>query len=122
MVRTYGDLDETSFSLGLPYAYMAQRAGQERQTIRETVPGPGGAVRVMSIPVKKYGEFGNVVAVVQAAQSRQAVSETVERLIFVLVLTGFGSAGTGGGRRAFHVAAGDASGPGSVRQAEDIYR
>ena len=88
---SYEDLDETSFSLGLPYRYMAQRAGQERQTIRETVPGPGGAVRVMSIPVKKYGEFGSVVAVVQAAQSRQAVSETVERLIFVLVLTGFGA-------------------------------
>jgi two-component system sensor histidine kinase CiaH len=88
---SYGDLDETSFSLGLPYTYMAQRAGQERQTIRETVPGPGGAVRVMSIPVRKYGEFGSVVAVVQAAQSRQAVSETVEQLIFVLVLTGFGA-------------------------------
>jgi len=88
---TYGDLDETSFSLALPYTYMAQRAGQERQTIKETVPGPGGAVRVMSIPVKKYGEFGSVVAVVQAAQSRQAVTRTVERLIFVLVLTGFGA-------------------------------
>src|SRR5215203_4511500 len=88
---TYGDLDETSFSLGLPYTYMAQRAGQERRTIKETVPGPGGAVRVMSIPVKKYGEFGSVVAVVQAAQSRQAVTQTVERLIFVLVLTGFGA-------------------------------
>ena len=88
---TYGDLDETSFSLGLPYTYMAQRAGQERQTIEETVPGPGGSVRVMSIPVKRYGEFGSVVAVVQAAQSREAVTETMERLIFVLVLTGFGA-------------------------------
>jgi signal transduction histidine kinase len=85
---TYGDLDETSFSLGLPYTYLAQSAGQERQTIKETVPGPGGAVRVMSIPVKK---FGSVVAVVQAAQSRQAVTQTVNRLIFVLVLTGFGA-------------------------------
>jgi signal transduction histidine kinase len=88
---TYGDLDETSFSLGLPHAYMTQRAGQERQTIRGTVPGPGGAVRVMSIPVKRYGEFGSVVAVVQAAQSRQAVTEPVERLIFVLGLTGLGA-------------------------------
>ena len=88
---TYGDLDETTFSLGLPYAYMAQRAGQERRTIKETVPGPDGAVRVMSIPVKENGEFGSVVAVVQAAQSRQAVSETVERLIFALVLTGLGA-------------------------------
>ena len=88
---TYGDLDETSFSLGLPYTFMAQTAGQERQTIKETVSGPGGAVRVMSIPVKKYGEFGSVVAVVQAAQSRQAVTETVGRLIVVLVLTGMGA-------------------------------
>jgi signal transduction histidine kinase len=87
---TYGDLDETTFSLGLPYAYLAQSAGQERRTIKGTVPGPGGAVRVMSIPVKRYGEFGSVVAVVQAAQSREAVTETVERLIFVLVLSGLG--------------------------------
>jgi two-component system sensor histidine kinase CiaH len=88
---TYGDLDETSFSLGLPYAYMAQSAGQESRTIKGTVPGPGGDVRVMSIPVKRYGEFGSVVAVVQAAQSRQAVTQTVERLIFVLVLSGLGA-------------------------------
>jgi signal transduction histidine kinase len=88
---SYGDLDEASFSLGLPYTYMAQSAGQERRTIKDTVPGPGGAVRVMSIPVKKYGEFGSVIAVVQAAQSRQAVSETVGRLIFVLVITGLGA-------------------------------
>lgn len=88
---TYGDLDETSFSLGLPYAYLAQSAGQESRTIRGTVSGPGGAVRVMSIPVKRYGEYGSVVAVVQAAQSREAVTETVERLIFVLVLSGLGA-------------------------------
>jgi signal transduction histidine kinase len=87
---TYGDLDETSFSLGLPYAYLAQSAGQESRTIRGTVPGPGGPVRVMSIPVKRYGEYGSVVAVVQAAQSREAVTETVERLIFALVLAAAG--------------------------------
>jgi len=46
---------------------------------------------VMSIPVKEYEEFGSVIAVVQAAQSRQAVSETVGRLIFVLLLTGLGA-------------------------------
>ncbi len=45
----------------------------------------------MTIPVKKYGEFGSVIAIVQAAQSRQVVMETVERLIFVLVLTGLGA-------------------------------
>ena len=88
---SYGDLDETSYSLGLPYTYMAERAGQERRTIKDTVPGPGGAVRVMSIPVKKYGEFGSVIAVVQAAQSRQAVTETVGRLVVVLLFTGLGA-------------------------------
>ena len=45
----------------------------------------------MSIPVREDEGFGSVVAVVQAAQSRQVVSETVGRLIFVLVLTGFGA-------------------------------
>ena len=118
---TYGDLDETSFSLGLPHAYMAQRAGQERRTIRGTVPGPGGAVRVMSIPVKRYGEFGSVVAVVQAAQSRRGGDGDGGTADLRAGPHGLGSAGTGGGRRAFHVAAGDASGPGSVRQAEDVY-
>ncbi len=88
---TYGDLDEASFSLGLPYAYLAQRAARERRTIRETAPGPGGPVRVMTIPVKRPGEFGDVVAIAQAAQSRRAVSDTVERLIFVLALTGLGA-------------------------------
>ena len=88
---SYENLDETSLSLGLPYAYMARRAAQERRSVEETVPGPGGAVRVMSIPVKKYEEFGGVIAVVQAAQSRRAVSDTVERLVFVLVLTGLGA-------------------------------
>ena len=45
----------------------------------------------MSIPVREDEGFGSVVAVVQAAQSRQVVSETVGRLIFVLVLTGLGA-------------------------------
>ena len=88
---TYGDLDEVSFSLGLPYANAARRAAQSRQTVSETVQGPGGPVRVMTIPIKKHGEFGSVVAIAQAAQSRQAVSDTVERLVFVLVLTGLGA-------------------------------
>ena len=88
---TYGDLDEVSFSLGLPYANAARRAAQSRQTVSETVQGPGGPVRVMTIPIKKHGEFGSVVAIAQAAQSCQAVSDTVERLVFVLVLTGLGA-------------------------------
>ena len=88
---TYGDLNVTSFSLGLPYADAARRAAQVRETISETMPGPGGPVRVMTIPVKKPGERGDVVAIAQAAQSRRAVLDPVERLVRVLVLTGLGA-------------------------------
>ena len=88
---TYGDLNVTSFSLGLPYADAARRAAQGGQTVSETVSGPGGPVRVMTIPVKKHEERGTVVAIAQAAQSRRAVSDPVERLVFVLVFTGLGA-------------------------------
>ena len=59
----------------------------------------------MTIPVHKRG---NVVAIAQAAQSRRAVSDPVDRLVFVLILTGFGAlmlAAAGGlfmSRRAMH--------------------
>ena len=88
---TYGDLYATSFSLGLPYTDAARMAAQGGQTISETVPGPGGPVRVMSIPVTKHEEWGNVVAIAQAAQSRRAVLDPVERLVWVLVLTSLGA-------------------------------
>jgi signal transduction histidine kinase len=88
---TYGDLNATSFSLGLPYADAASRAVQLRQTVSKTLPGPDGPVRVMTIPVKKDGERGDVVAIAQAAQSRRAVWDPVERLVWVLVLTGLGA-------------------------------
>jgi signal transduction histidine kinase len=88
---TYGDLNETSYSLGLPYTDAARRAAQFRQTVSETVPGPDGPVRVMTIPIKAHGEFGNIVAIAQAAQSRRAVSDTVDRLVFVLAFTGLGA-------------------------------
>ena len=88
---TYGDLNATSFSLGLPYTDAARMAAQGGQTISETVPGPGGPVRVMTIPVTKHEEWGNVVAIAQAAQSRRAVLDPVERLVWVLVLTSLGA-------------------------------
>jgi signal transduction histidine kinase len=45
----------------------------------------------MTIPIKEHGEFGDIVAIAQAAQSRRAVSETVDRLVFVLAFTGLGA-------------------------------
>lgn len=80
--------DPASSSLGLPYIEIAQQAGLERRNISETVEGPGGGVRVMNVPVYKSGE---VIAIVQAAQSRRAVWQTVNSLIFALVPVGLGA-------------------------------
>ena len=82
------DPDSPSVSLGLPYVEMSQRAGRERRNIPETVEGPEGDVRVMNVPVYQSGE---VIAVLQAAQSRQPVWQTVNSLIFALVPVGVGA-------------------------------
>lgn len=82
------DPDSPSATLGLPYFEVAQRAGRERRNIPETVEGPEGDVRVMNVPVYKSGE---VIEVLQAAQSRQAVWQTVNSLIFALVPVGVGA-------------------------------
>ena len=82
------DPDSPSVSLGLPYVEMAQRAGRERRNIPQTVEGPEGDVRVMNVPVYQSGE---VIAVLQAAQSRRAVWQTVNSLIFALVPVGVGA-------------------------------
>lgn len=82
------DPDSPSVSLGLPYVEMAQRAGRERRNIPQTVERPEGDVRVMNVPVYQSGE---VIAVLQAAQSRRAVWQTVNSLIFALVPVGVGA-------------------------------
>lgn len=91
------DLDSSASSLGLPYGELAQKAARENQIVSETVDGPDGPVRVASVPL--FSDSGEVLAVIQAAQSRQVVWETVNRLIFILVLVGLGAlllAGVGG--------------------------
>ncbi len=77
-------------SLGLPYEGLARRAAQEKTPNSETVEGGSeGAVRVVSRPL--VDESGDVVAVVQAAQSRAVVRETVGRLIAILAAAGVGA-------------------------------
>jgi len=91
------DLGSSASSLGLPFEEPAQKAGQEERVISETVDGPDGPVRVVSVPL--YDNSGEALAVVQAAQSREVVRETVNRLILILVLVGLGAlllAGVGG--------------------------
>jgi len=74
----------TGSALGLPYADLARQAARERRMIPATVEGPGGAVRIVSLPVERSG---TVVAVVQVAQPRQVVYNAVYRFISVLVPT-----------------------------------
>ena len=90
------DSSASSSPLGLPFEDPAQRAVQEGRTLAETVDGPEGEeMRVVSTPVTNDG----VVGVVQTAQSRQAVHQTLNDLLFVLVPVGLGGlllAGIGG--------------------------
>jgi len=77
-------------SLGLPYEGLVRRAAQEKKLNFETVRGgPEGPVRVVSRPL--VDGSGDVVAVVQAAQSRAVVRETIGRLIAVLAASGVGA-------------------------------
>ncbi len=71
----------TGSNLGLPRPDLARRAVREG-TVLDTFEGPEGDLRVVSLPVKQLWE---VVAVIQVAQSRELIQETVGRLVFVLV-------------------------------------
>ncbi len=82
-------LDKESLSLGLPYEEMAREASRRVGSYKATVEGPGGDVRVMSIPVT--GRFGEVIGVVQAAQSRRAVWGPLNALILILSFVGLGA-------------------------------
>lgn len=91
------DSNSSASSFGLPFEEPASRAAQEGDMIARTVEGPEGEeVRVVSVPVTGSGEE---VAVIQAAQSRRVVGETVRSLVLVLVPVGLGGlllAGVGG--------------------------
>ncbi len=80
------DPDSSASSLGLPFEGLAQKAGQEKKIVSETVDGPDGPVRVLSMPL--FSGSGEAMTVVQAAQTRRVVRDTVNRLTFVLVPLG----------------------------------
>ena len=75
-------------SLGLPFWDPARKAAALGIPTNETVEGPDGdAMRVVSVPV---AESGGGVAVVQAAQPREAVWEEVGDLLLLLASVGLG--------------------------------
>ena len=94
--RTF-EASPSARSLGLPFDGAAAEAAREKEVKRETLDGPGGErMRVVSVPVTGPGDE---VVVVQVAQTRRVVRESVGDLAFVLVPTGVGGlllAGVGG--------------------------
>ena len=83
-------------SLGLPSRELATRALEEGQAVSETIRGPQGGSRVVSVPMRDESE---VVGVIQYARSLDGVGQTVGRLVLVLVplvLGGLGAAVLGG--------------------------
>ncbi|QIN79741.1 hypothetical protein GBA65_15725 [Rubrobacter marinus] len=85
------DLTSSPQSLGLPYVEMAQAARQEKHRVFGTAEGPRGDVRVVSEPLFDNSGNGEVVAVIQAAQSLKMARETIWELVFVLVPVGIGA-------------------------------
>ena len=91
------EASSSASSLGLPFEGAAAEAARAEEVRRETLQGPGtGRMRVVSVPVTGQGEE---VVVVQTAQSRGEVWESVGDLASVLVPAGAGGlllAGVGG--------------------------
>ena len=79
-------LGQTSASaeFGLPRPDLARQAARDGTTYR-TIQEPADTVRVVSKPVERAGE---VVAVVQVAQSRSVIDEAVDTFLSVLVPVG----------------------------------
>lgn len=101
--------DSPSSDLGLPSEEAAQEAERDEGSEfgpggesggpedARTIDGPEGDVRIVSLPVKS--KSGETMAVVQAAQSRWAVTERTGDLLYILIPVGLGSlllAGVGG--------------------------
>ena len=83
-------------SLGLPSRELAARALAEGEVVSDTIRGPQGNARVVSMPMRNGGE---VVGVIQYARSLDGVRQTIGRLVLVLlplVLGGLGTAILGG--------------------------
>ena len=94
--RTF-EASSSASSLGLPFEGAAAEAARDEEVKRETLRGTGGErMRVVSVPVVDRGDG---VAVVQVAQPRRVVRESVGDLALVLVPAGIGGlllAGIGG--------------------------
>jgi signal transduction histidine kinase len=87
-------------SLGLPDPALLQETTREQKIRKATVNGSEGGVRVLSVPVTRSGnQSGEVIGVVQVAQSHEFVEEIVDNFVVRLVpigLLAIGLAAIGG--------------------------
>lgn len=79
------DRSPSASSLGLPEPKLAREAARQKDTLISTMDGTRGEVKVVSTPAF---DSGKVVAIVQVAQPRRAIHDTIERLIVVIVPLG----------------------------------
>jgi signal transduction histidine kinase len=79
--------NESATSLGLPSDRLVRESLHEGEMVSATIKGPQGRVRVASSPAVQSGTL----VVLQVARSPAVVGGIVDRLIFVLVLTGLGA-------------------------------
>ncbi|MGF1472698.1 MAG: sensor histidine kinase [Rubrobacteraceae bacterium] len=78
--------------MGLPNEKLARKALlADKEFYPASTGGPDGSLRVVSVPITVTSGSGFSVVVVQAAQSRQAVWDTVGNLIWVLSVVGIGA-------------------------------
>ena len=82
------DLGPTARSLGLPSVGLAKMTVKREKAVADTIRGPDGDVRVVSIPVVQSGV---IVGVMQSARSLGPVRETVRTLALVLGPIGLGA-------------------------------
>ncbi len=90
---TSGDIQilaSSSTPLGLPYVGLARKAAQSNQPFAATVDGPEGRVRVMN-RLLTNSSSGEIIAVVQAAESREGVTSTIRSLVLILIPVGLGA-------------------------------
>jgi signal transduction histidine kinase len=84
-------------TLGLPSRELATQALADGEAVSDTIRGPQGRARVVSMPMREAS--GEIVGVIQYARSLKRVQQTIGRLVLVLLplaLGGLGAALFGG--------------------------
>ena len=77
--------------LGLPSPELAERALQEDDVVSATIQGEEGSTRAVSIPF--YADSGEQIGVIQYARSLNAIRQTTNRLLLLLLPLSLGALG-----------------------------